>query len=185
MHPFAFKDVVKALCKKILVPVAEKCLYLDRQFLTEDRLIRLLEEDAFTLVRPEDFDDDYDLIYVGSAVEPMANKELLRDRMIHAYTMLASDPLYSSSPEAKISLMGELLKTLGIEDREKLLPELPTEGMKPLNGQARQESGVAVGSAGAANMSMIPGNDATQAAGAQQELSPDLAMLLSQAGGRA
>lgn len=129
-----FKDVVNGVSKQILVPIAEKCLALDRQFLSTERTVRLLdEEDAYIVVSPDVFDSDYDLIYVGSAVEPMANQELNREKVLNAYQLLGNDTLYQNDPEAKIALINEMMKTLGFEDRQKLLPSIPAlEGMTPL-----------------------------------------------------
>ena len=120
-----FKDVVEAVANDILVPVAEKCISMDGQFLTEERSVRLIGSSISTIVAPEDFDGDYDLIYTGSAVDPMANQELNKEKITNAYGMLSGDQLYAADPEAKIRFMDELLKVLGVENRESILPALP------------------------------------------------------------
>ncbi|MEG1997914.1 MAG: hypothetical protein RR051_05685, partial [Clostridiales bacterium] len=60
-----FKTIVSAFERDILVPVAENCISLNQQFLTEERAVRLLNQDAAELFRvsPYEIDGQYDLIY--------------------------------------------------------------------------------------------------------------------------
>lgn len=122
-----FKDLVMTISQQLLVPIAQKCVLLDQQFMNEERTVRLLNEGAKEVitVSPYDLEGRFDLIYVGSSIEPMANEEQQREHMIQAYQMLANDQLYVNNPQAKIALMEELLKKLDVKEVDKLLPLLP------------------------------------------------------------
>lgn len=143
-----FKDVVTASCMRLLVPIANKCIALDQQFLTEERAVRLLDEAAQEVfyISPWELDGNYDVIYVGSAIEPAANKEMEKQRAIDAYTQLAASPLYQQDPEASIKLIEYLLTSLGVTDTEGLLPKppmMPPMGMPNIQGGATEGNGPA------------------------------------------
>lgn len=139
-----FKDLVMTISQQLLVPIAYKCVLLDQQFMNEERVVRLLNEEGakeIMTVSPYDLEGQFDLIYVGSSIEPMANEEQQREHIIQAYQMLANDPLYGNNPQAKVALMEELLKKLDVKEVDKLLPVMPQgmgeaapDGMKPLMG---------------------------------------------------
>lgn len=144
-----FKDLVMTISQQLLVPIAYKCVLLDQQFMTEERTVRLLNEGAKEVmtVSPYDLEGRFDLIYVGSSIEPMANEEQQREHMIQAYQMLANDQLYQNNPQAKVALMEELLKKLDVKEVEKLLPlmpgamEMPPDGMHPLTEEQPMPQG--------------------------------------------
>ena len=136
-----FKDVVNNLADDIMVPVSKKCISLDQQFMAEERMVRLLdaESNEIIFISPDDIAGEYDIIYVGSSVDPMANKELKQQRMVNIFNMLVANPLYQNDPEATKNLMRELLKAYDIEDVEGMLP---TGGM---NGQGNPMAAMAGG----------------------------------------
>lgn len=122
-----FKDVISSISSNLIVKIGEMCISLDQQFLTEDRRVRLMNDTAdevFT-ISPFEIDGEYDLIYVGSAVEPMANKELIKQHAIEAYNIAASSPLYQGSPNEMIKVIESVYKSLEMENIPELLPKPP------------------------------------------------------------
>lgn len=94
-------------------------------------------DQVFT-ISPYEIDGEYDLIYVGSAVEPMANKELIKQHAIEAYKIVAGNPLYEGQREPQIKVLEAVFKALEMDNISELLPstappmpptpsELPTE----------------------------------------------------------
>lgn len=140
-----FKDVVSAACLRLLVPVSEKCIALDQQFLTEERAVRLLDEGAQEIfyISPWELDGNYDIIYVGSAVEPAANKQMEKQRAVDAYAQLAGNPLYQQDMGAMQKLIEYLLTSLGVTDTEGMIPQMPAP-VQPM--QQEQPGAVAFGS---------------------------------------
>ena len=146
-----FKDVVKAVVQDLLVPIAKKCVSLDQQFLGEERLIRLsssLEPAASLLaVSPDDLTGCYDVSYVGTAVDAMANRELNKQKVQETYNLAMGNPLVQNNPNSMRALLRELLRANDIQNIDDILPpemqpmlpqqpqpqEDPTAGMTPLN----------------------------------------------------
>ena len=146
-----FKDVVKAVVQDLLVPIAKKCVSLDQQFLSEERLIRLsssLEPAASLLtVSPDDLTGCYDVSYVGTAVDAMANRELNKQKVQETYNLAMGNPLVQNNPNSMRALLRELLRANDIQNIDDILPpemqpmqpqqpqpqEDPTAGMTPLN----------------------------------------------------
>ena len=126
-----------------MVPIAEKCVSLDQQFLTEERAVRLLNEDAHELfeVSPYEIDGPYDLIYCGSAIEPMANKELNKERTLQAYQLALADPAYQQDNAARLELFRQVLLALEVKNIEAVTPHLAQQQpqMVPGGGMALQE----------------------------------------------
>lgn len=120
-----FKDVVSSICSNLIVKIGEMCVSLDQQFLTEDRRVRLMNDaaDQVFTISPYEIDGEYDLIYVGSAVEPMANKELIKQHAIEAYNIVAGNPLYEGQPEPQIKVLESVFKSLEMENISELLPQ--------------------------------------------------------------
>lgn len=133
-----FKDVVNNVVEDMLVPIAVKCIALDQQFMSDERAVRILDQNAanIIMVSPDDIAGEYDVIYVGSSVDPMANKEAKQQRMVNIYNMLAGDPLYQQDNEARRKLMESLLKAYDVDNIEGILPQIPQQ--EAANGQEIQ-----------------------------------------------
>ena len=121
-----FKYFINALVEDILIPVAKKCVSLDQQFLNEDRVIRLVgdEADHILTVSPEDLLGNYDIIYAGTSVEPMANKELYKQKVLDAYNLISNSPLIAEAPETQLALVEELLGAMEIKDIQSIVQPL-------------------------------------------------------------
>ena len=121
-----FKTVVNAVVKDIMLPVARKIIALDRQFLREERAFRLLDQPSMNVFQldPSDLGADYDVIYCGSAVESLANKELNKNKALQAYSLALGDPAYQADDQARLALFRHVLDALDMEDAEQLMPQL-------------------------------------------------------------
>ncbi|MDO4733461.1 MAG: hypothetical protein Q4B50_08135 [Bacillota bacterium] len=119
-----FKTVVNALVKDIMLPIARKFISMDRQFLREERAFRLLnqEDSGIFHLDPTDLGGDYDVIYCGSAVESLANREMNKNKALQAYSLALSDPAYQADDRARLALFRRVLEALDMTEAEQLLP---------------------------------------------------------------
>jgi len=119
-----FKSVVRCIIKDLLVPIARKCVAMDRQFLSAERAVRLLGEGGGDVlsVCPQDLCGEYDVIYCGAALETMANREVNKERALQAYSLALADPAYQRDDAARLKLFEKVLRGLGLADAEQLLP---------------------------------------------------------------
>lgn len=118
------------LAEDILVPVSQDIIAMDQQFMTEDKRVVLdknapLSEGGSDLISPLDVDGDFDLIYVGSSIDPLANKEMTKEKLIQAIQLALQMPAYANAPDALLGLFKRLLQAMDIKAPEELIPELP------------------------------------------------------------
>ena len=130
-----FKFFIEALVDDMLIPIVDKCISMDIQYMDDAKTIRLFDNDAgkmaqIATITQEDIDGAYDLYYVGSAVEPMANKEMYKQKVLEAYTLAMNNPLVQQSPESQRNLLLALFKAAEIKNPEELLPPLPQPQMQ-------------------------------------------------------
>lgn len=130
-----FKFFVEALVDDILLPVAAKCLALDMQYLEEERIIRLFDDNpAFAseikTISPEELNGQYDFYYVGSSTEPMANKENYKQKVIEVYQLAMGNPMIQNDLNAQRNLLSELFKAAEMKDPNALLPAEPAPMMQ-------------------------------------------------------
>jgi hypothetical protein len=131
-----FKDFIHAFVENILTPVAKKCMILDTQFLSEFRKIRVIGEsieasNELMEVNPDDLNFEYDLYYVGSAVEPLANKESMRQKFLEVYAMAMQHPQVQVNPELQLALLKALMVIEDARELANLLPDQPIIPMMP------------------------------------------------------
>lgn len=131
-----FKYFIESIVNCLLVPVIDKCMSMNRQYLDQNRVIRLTGRDESGVgelfsISPEDMNFDYDLIYVGSSVEPVGNRELYRQKMIEVFNMLYGQLDYQNDPEARINLIEELLTAEQVKNVSALLPKMQPPQMAP------------------------------------------------------
>lgn len=121
-----FKTAVRSLIKDLLIPIARKCVALDQQFLTEARLLRLLNQPAAEMFRcsPEEIAGEYDIIYCGTAVESQANKSLAKEKLLQAYSLALADPAYQADDLARMKLFRKVLSALDIAEADDLMPQV-------------------------------------------------------------
>ena len=125
-----FKRVVEAVCEDMLVPIAKKIIALDQQFMTEEKMVRIVgdldqpTEMQMAAVSPFEIEGEYDLIYVGTAIDPMANKELNKTRLTEAVQLMFGDELYQKDRKARLNVFRRIYENMEQKDVENLLPNL-------------------------------------------------------------
>lgn len=131
-----FKFTISSIEKKLLIGIARFMIQLDQQFLDGQKVFRVTGEngDQWHKVGPEDIQGKFDLIPMGSSVEPLANKEAYKQRMIQLYQTVAGDPIMMQYPDKRINLLKQLFESFDIKDTESLLPS-----DKELSGNQSQQ----------------------------------------------
>ncbi len=120
-----FKMVISSLEKKLLVGVSRLMMQMNQQYIDLPKWIRVNGEDGANVpvqISPEDIQGEFDLIAAGSSVEPLANKEAFKQRMIELYNVAGQDPVYQMFPEKRIKLLKKVFESFDIKDSEHLLP---------------------------------------------------------------
>jgi len=119
-----FKLVIGSVEKKLLCGVARLMAKLNQQFVEVDKVMRIVGKDGASWVRlsPEDIQGEFDLMAVGSSVEPQANKEAFKQRMVELYSIASKDPFYQQFPDLRRELLKKLYDAFDIKDTDKLLP---------------------------------------------------------------
>lgn len=119
-----FRLVISNLEKNLLVPIARKMLQLNQQFIDDERVLRITGDsnDDWQRVAPNEVQGQFDLIAAGSSVEPMANKEAFKQRMVELYTVTANDPIYQQYPDKRRNLLKKVFEAFDIKDTDQVLP---------------------------------------------------------------
>lgn len=139
-----FKYFIEALVDSILIPMTKKSLSMDVQYLEDERIIRLTDNEGqagqILTILPEQLDGDYDFYYVGSSVEPMANKELYKQKVIEVYQLLMANPLVQQDMEVQKNLIKEVVQAAEMKDPEALVPQIQPmmQQQNPLMPQSQQ-----------------------------------------------
>ena len=121
-----FKTVIRSLIQDLLLPIARKCVIMDQQFLDRGRAVRLLGAGAGELLdlSPQELLGDFDVIYCGTAIESMANKELNKEKLLQAYSLALADPAYQNDDLARMKLFRKVLAAMEISEGDELLPRV-------------------------------------------------------------
>lgn len=105
---------------------------LNRQFLDREVEIRILGQDSTSeqqagiqpqnttdIVQPEDLDVDLDLVCVGSAVDPVVNKEIRQNQLIQMFNIATNGAAaqYVNIPE----LLKEVFKSFDIKNTDSMI----------------------------------------------------------------
>lgn len=120
-----FKLTINSLEKKLLVGIARQMMQLNQQFIDQPKWVRVTGDDRSNnpqQILPEEIQGEFDLIAAGSSVEPIANKEAYKQRMVELYQVAGNDPVYQMFPEKRIALLKKVFESFDIKDTENLLP---------------------------------------------------------------
>jgi hypothetical protein len=119
-----FKLVISSIENDLLVPVARMMLQLNHQYLSDEKMIRVAEQgdDQFAAISEADIQGEFDLIAAGSSVEPQANKEAHKQRMIELYGMLKGEPMLTQFPDKRRNLLKALLGAFDFKNVDDLIP---------------------------------------------------------------
>jgi len=125
-----FKMGCSKLAEDILVPVSRDIISMDQQFMTEDKRVILnpeapLADGGSDVISPLDVEGEFDLIYVGSSIDPLANKELTKEKLIQAIQLALQIPAYANAPDKLLNMMERLLQSMDIKAPDELVPEPP------------------------------------------------------------
>ena len=147
-----FRLAVSNLEKALLVSVARKMMQMNQQFVDDERLLRVTGDNGITWekVLPDEIQGEFDMIAAGTSVEPLANKEAYKQRMVELYNVAKSDPIYQQFPNKRMALLKKVFESFDIKDTEAILPtdeELrglmqPQGNESPLNIQPGQGAGL-------------------------------------------
>lgn len=119
-----FKLIIASVEKRLLVAVSRKMIQLNQQFIDDIRLLPLFDdsEQEWPEIAPEEIQGEFHLIAAGSSVEPLANKEAYKQRMVELYGIVAPDQFFQQFPEKRRNLLKKVFEAFDIQDTDDLLP---------------------------------------------------------------
>jgi hypothetical protein len=120
-----FRLIITSLEKRLLVGVTRLMMQMNQQFIDTPKWIRVTGADGNSVPRqmaPEEIQGEFDLIAAGSSVEPLANKEAYKQRMIELYNITGADPLYQMFPEKRVALLRKVFEAFDLKDVNLLIP---------------------------------------------------------------
>jgi len=119
-----FKKIISSVEKRLLLGITRKMIMMNQQFIDDIRMLPLFdqEESEWPVISPEDIQGEFHVIAAGSSVEPMANKEAYKQRMVDLYTIAAKDPFFVEFPQKRRNLLKKVFESFDITDTDDLLP---------------------------------------------------------------
>jgi hypothetical protein len=119
-----FKKVISSIEKKLLVRITRKMVQMNQQYIDDVRMLPLFDQDEseWPVITPEEIQGEFHLSPSGSSVEPMANKEAYKQRMVELYGMFRQDPFYQQFPGKRRNLMKIVYESFDITETDDLLP---------------------------------------------------------------
>ncbi|MFD7521433.1 portal protein [Paenibacillus chitinolyticus] len=119
-----FKMLISSLEKRLLVSISRKMIQLNQQFIEDVRMLidRDQSADQWPQITPEEIQGEFHLTAAGSSVEPMANKEAFKQRMVELYGMVAADTFMQQFPVKRRNMLKKVFEAFDIHDTEDLLP---------------------------------------------------------------
>ncbi|AZN43365.1 portal protein [Paenibacillus albus] len=119
-----FKMIISNIEKKLLVAITRKMVQLNQQYVDDIRLLPLFDKDEeeWPEISPEEIQGEFFLTPAGSSVEPVANKEAYKQRMVELYGIASKDPFYQQFPDKRRNLLEKVFESFDIQDTEDLLP---------------------------------------------------------------
>lgn len=107
----------------------QQVIRLNQQFLTEEREALVLGKDgamSFERVTPADVAGEYDIVAVGSAVEPMLNVQVQQSNLTTLYSLLKDNPLVEQQ-----GLLRNLFQTFGFKNIDGLMAQVQPAPAQP------------------------------------------------------
>mgnify|MGYP000627925958 CR=1 FL=1 len=119
-----FKLIISSVEKRLLVGISRLMVQLNQQFISEERLLDVDGEqgDQFIELSPEEIQGEFRFTAAGSSVEPMANKEAFKQRMVELYSIASKDPFFQQFPVKRRNLLKKVFEAFDIKDTDTLLP---------------------------------------------------------------
>lgn len=93
-------------------------IQLNQQFIDSERVIRVVGDDGvnFEILSPEDIMGEFDIMPIGSTVEPIINKETRVNQLISLYGVMKDSPHINQSEFLK-----KILETADIKDTSRII----------------------------------------------------------------
>jgi hypothetical protein len=93
-------------------------IQLNQQFIDSERVIRVVGDDGvnFEILSPEDIIGEFDIMPIGSTVEPIINKETRVNQLISLYGVMKDSPHINQSEFLK-----KILETADIKDTSRII----------------------------------------------------------------
>ena len=119
-----FRMLISSIEKRLLLGITRKMIQLNQQFIDDIRLIPLFDQDAanWPIISPEEIQGEFHLIPAGSSVEPMANKEAFKQRLVELYGLVSNDPFFAQFPAKRRNLLKKIFEAFDITDTDDILP---------------------------------------------------------------
>ena len=119
-----FKEIITSIEKDLLVNIARKMMQLNQQFLDTERVLRIsnIKGDDWVNINPDEIQGEFDCIAMGSSVEPLANKEAYKQRLLQLYQISNTDPIFQAFPEKKLYLMKLIFQAFDMQNIDELIP---------------------------------------------------------------
>lgn len=119
-----FKLIISSVEKRLLVGVSRLMIQLNQQFIDDVRQLPLFDEkgEEWPEIAPEDIQGEFHLIAAGSSVEPLANKEAFKQRMVELYTLASADPFFQQFPDKRRNLLKKVFEAFDIQNTDDILP---------------------------------------------------------------
>jgi hypothetical protein len=120
-----FRATISTIEKRLLCGIARLMMAMNQQFVDAERVFRLTNDgqDGWLKLSPEEIQGEFDLYAAGSSVEPIANKEAAKQRMVELYNVLTNDPLMQQFPDKRRNLLKKILESFDIKDTDSILPD--------------------------------------------------------------
>jgi hypothetical protein len=119
-----FRLIISSVEKRLLVAISRKMIQLNQQFIDDIRLLPLFDKDdtEWPEISPEEIQGEFHLIAAGSSVEPMANKEAFKQRMVELYGVVANNPFWAQYPEKHRNFLKKLFEAFDFQETDDFLP---------------------------------------------------------------
>ncbi|PLR84652.1 hypothetical protein CVD25_01050 [Bacillus canaveralius] len=119
-----FKHIISSIENRLLTGIARHIIQLNQQFIDDEKILRVAGQngDDWVTISPEEIQGEFDLVPMGTSVEPLANKEAFKQRMIELYNVIAGDAMMIQFPDKRRNLLKKVLEAFDIKDTETLLP---------------------------------------------------------------
>jgi len=93
-------------------------IQLNQQFIDRERVIRILGEDGvyFQTVTPEDIAGEFDVMPIGSTVEPIVNKDNRLTQLLNLYSNIKDSPYIDQA-----AFLKRILEVADIKDTDRII----------------------------------------------------------------
>jgi hypothetical protein len=148
-----FKLKVRLMEDTGLRRLGQLLVALNQQFLTSERAVRILGTEGmeFINVSPQDIIGQYDVMPLGTTIEPVVNKQARLDNLINMYNLMKDSPYIDH-----VQLLKRILEGADIKDVENIVIDSQEALMRKLMGGMTEQD--ILGAEGAVPADTVPVN---------------------------